>query len=43
MELLDRILPKLHRAGHRVLVFCQMTKVRQTSRVDNHQSCSPEI
>ncbi len=28
MELLDRILPKLHRAGHRVLVFCQMTKVR---------------
>ncbi|XP_026485100.1 ATP-dependent helicase brm isoform X2 [Vanessa tameamea] len=25
-ELLDRILPKLKRTGHRVLVFCQMTQ-----------------
>ncbi|XP_045509584.1 ATP-dependent helicase brm-like isoform X1 [Colias croceus] len=25
-ELLDRILPKLKRSGHRVLVFCQMTQ-----------------
>lgn len=25
-ELLDRILPKLNRTGHRVLVFCQMTQ-----------------
>jgi hypothetical protein len=27
MELLDRILPKLQRAGHRVLIFFQMTKM----------------
>jgi SWI/SNF-related matrix-associated actin-dependent regulator of chromatin subfamily A protein 2/4 len=26
-ELLDRLLPKLHRAGHRVLLFSQMTKL----------------
>ncbi|KAK9137258.1 hypothetical protein Sjap_007852 [Stephania japonica] len=26
-ELLDRILPKLHRAGHRVLLFSQMTRL----------------
>lgn len=26
-ELLDRLLPKLHRAGHRVLLFSQMTQV----------------
>ncbi|GJQ90390.1 probable ATP-dependent DNA helicase CHR12 [Tanacetum coccineum] len=26
-ELLDRLLPKLHRAGHRVLLFSQMTRV----------------
>merc|ERR1719188_2351704 len=25
-ELLDRILPKLHQSGHRVLMFCQMTQ-----------------
>uniref|UniRef100_A0A452XYE1 DNA helicase n=1 Tax=Aegilops tauschii subsp. strangulata TaxID=200361 RepID=A0A452XYE1_AEGTS len=26
-ELLDRLLPKLHRAGHRVLLFSQMTRL----------------
>ncbi|KAL7144672.1 hypothetical protein ABFS83_07G028500 [Erythranthe nasuta] len=26
-ELLDRLLPKLHRAGHRILLFSQMTKL----------------
>ncbi|XP_033829153.1 probable global transcription activator SNF2L2 isoform X1 [Periophthalmus magnuspinnatus] len=26
-ELLDRILPKLHATGHRVLLFCQMTSL----------------
>ncbi|KAG8370177.1 hypothetical protein BUALT_Bualt14G0090100 [Buddleja alternifolia] len=26
-ELLDRLLPKLHKAGHRVLLFSQMTKL----------------
>ncbi|KAL3626242.1 putative ATP-dependent DNA helicase chr12 [Castilleja foliolosa] len=26
-ELLDRLLPKLHRAGHRCLIFSQMTKL----------------
>ncbi|KAL6532322.1 putative ATP-dependent DNA helicase chr12 [Orobanche gracilis] len=26
-ELLDRLLPKLHRAGHRILIFSQMTKL----------------
>merc|ERR1711997_620713 len=25
-ELMDRILPKLHKSGHRVLMFCQMTQ-----------------
>jgi ATP-dependent helicase STH1/SNF2 len=26
-DLLDRILPKLHRTGHRILIFNQMTQV----------------
>lgn len=26
-ELLDRIFPKIHRSGHRVLLFCQMTQL----------------
>ena len=26
MELLDRVLPKLKASGHRVLLFCQMTR-----------------
>ena len=26
LELLDRVLPKLHKTGHRVLLFSQMTR-----------------
>merc|ERR1719483_775863 len=26
-ELLDRIFPKMHRTGHRILLFCQMTQL----------------
>ncbi|KAI3715446.1 hypothetical protein L6452_22428 [Arctium lappa] len=32
-ELLDRLLPKLHRAGHRVLLFSQMTRLMDVLEV----------
>lgn len=32
-ELLDRILPKLKRCGHRVLIFCQMTSLMTIMQV----------
>lgn len=32
-ELLDRILPKLVRSGHRILMFCQMTNLMNVMQV----------